>query len=100
MVALYPHSLFSSSFPGGSDGKASACNEGDLGLIPGWGRSPGEGNGNPRQHSCLGKIPWTEEPDRLQSVESQRVRHDWVTSLSLFTVFWVVENDPSVSEGK
>ena len=37
----------------GSDGKASACNAGDLGLIPGSGRSPGEGNGNPLQHSCL-----------------------------------------------
>ena len=34
-------------FPGGSDGKESACNAGDPGLIPGWGRSPGEGNGNP-----------------------------------------------------
>ena len=40
-------------FPGGSDGKASACNVGDPGLIPGSGRSPGEGNGNPPQHSCL-----------------------------------------------
>ena len=40
-------------FPGGSDGKESACNAGDLGLIPGWGRSPGEGNGNPLQYSCL-----------------------------------------------
>ena len=36
-------------FPGGSDGKASACNAGDQGLIPGPGRSPGEGNGNPFQ---------------------------------------------------
>ena len=41
-------------FPGGSDGKASAYNEGDPGLIPGLGRSPGEGNGNPLQYSCLG----------------------------------------------
>ena len=40
-------------FPGGSEVKASACNEGDLGLIPGLGRSPGEGNGNPLQYSCL-----------------------------------------------
>ena len=40
-------------FPGGSDGKASACNAGDPGLIPGSGRSPGEGNGNPLQYSCL-----------------------------------------------
>ena len=40
-------------FPGGSDSKASACNAGDPGSIPGSGRSPGEGNGNPLQHSCL-----------------------------------------------
>ena len=40
-------------FPGGSDDKASTCNEGDPGLIPGSGRSPGERNGNPLQHSCL-----------------------------------------------
>ena len=39
--------------PGGSDGKASACNAGDPGSIPGLGRSPGEGNGNPLQYSCL-----------------------------------------------
>ena len=41
------------SVPGGSDGKASACNAGDLGSIPGPGRSPGEGNGNPLRYSCL-----------------------------------------------
>ena len=35
------------------DGKGSACNVGEPGLIPGSGRSPGEGNGNPLQHSCL-----------------------------------------------
>ena len=40
-------------FPGGSDGKASACSVGDPGSIPGLGRSPGEGNGNPLQYSCL-----------------------------------------------
>ena len=39
-------------FPGGSEGKESACNEGDPGLIPGS-RSPGEGNGYPLQYSCL-----------------------------------------------
>ena len=39
-------------FPGGSDGKESACNTADLGLIPGWGRVPREGNGNPLQYSC------------------------------------------------
>ena len=40
-------------FPGGSDGKVSACSVGDPGLITGSGRSPGEGNGNPLQFSCL-----------------------------------------------
>jgi len=40
-------------FPSSSDGKESACSSGDLGLIPVSGRSPGEGNGNPLQHSCL-----------------------------------------------
>ena len=42
-------------FPGASDSKESACNTGDLGLIPGSRRSPGEGNGNPLQNSCLEK---------------------------------------------
>ena len=42
-------------FPGGSDGKESACNAGNLGSVPGSGRSPGEENGNPFQYSCLGK---------------------------------------------
>ena len=41
---------------GGSDGKASAYNAGDLGSIPGWGRSCGEGNGDPLQYSCLGNL--------------------------------------------
>ena len=40
-------------FPGGSEGKELACSAGDLGLIPGSGRSPGEGNGNLLQYSCL-----------------------------------------------
>ena len=40
-------------FSGGSDSKESACNARDLGSIPGWERSPGEGNGNPLQYSCL-----------------------------------------------
>ena len=41
------------AFPGASDGKESACNEGDLGSIPGLGRSPGKGHGYPLQYSCL-----------------------------------------------
>ena len=39
--------------PGGSDGKESACGAGDTGSIPGWGRSPGGGHGNPLHYSCL-----------------------------------------------
>ena len=49
----YYSAIKRNSFPGGSDGKASACNAGDPGLIPGLGRSPGEGNDNPLQHSYL-----------------------------------------------
>jgi len=48
--------LFSSAlpgFPGGSYGKESSCNVGDMGFIPGWGRFPGGGHGNPLQYSCL-----------------------------------------------
>ena len=64
-------------FPGGSDGKESACNAGDLCSIPGLGRSPGGGHGNLLQYSCLdGESPWTEEPGRLQSMGSQRVGHE------------------------
>ena len=62
-------------FPGGLDGKASVYNMGDLGSIPGQGRSPGEGNGNPLS-TIAWKIPWTEEPDRLQSMGSQRIEYD------------------------
>ena len=45
--------LYTRGFPGGSDSEESACNAEDLGSIPGLGRSPGEGNGNPLQYSCL-----------------------------------------------
>ena len=61
--------------PGGSDDKESAYNAGDPGLISGLGRSPGGGNGT---HSSIlaWRIPWTEEPGRLQSMRLQRVRHN------------------------
>ena len=61
-------------FPGGSDGKESVCNAGDLGFIPGWGRSPGEGNGYPLQYPAW-RIPWTKETGGLQSIGSQIVGH-------------------------
>ena len=62
-------------FPGGSDGKASARNAGDLGSIPGSGRSPGEGNGS-HSSTHAWKIPWMEKPGGLQPMGSQRVGHD------------------------
>ena len=55
----------------------------DVGSIPGSRRSPGEGNGNPLQYPCW-RIPWTEEPDGLQSMGSQRAGHDWVTNTFTF----------------
>ena len=58
-------------FPGGSVIKNPPANTGDGGSIPGSGRSPGEGNGNLLQYSCL-EIPWTEEPGGLQSMELQK----------------------------
>ena len=61
-------------FPHSSVGKESACNAGDLGLIPGSGRSPGEGNGNPLQYLAW-RIPWTEETSGLQSMGSQCCSH-------------------------
>ena len=92
-LLLFPSSLCSWSnrfhlfwgFPGGSDGKASACNEGHQSSIPGSGRCPGEGKGSPLQHSCLentmdggyliGYSPWGRK-------ESDTT--DWATSL--FTI--------------
>ena len=75
LLFLFGTSLLFHDFPGGSDGKASVYNAGDPGLIPQLGRSPGEGNGN-HSSTIAWKIPWTEEPRRLQSMGSQRVRHD------------------------
>jgi len=60
---------------GGSEGKESACNAGDLGSVPGSGRSLGEGNGNPLQWILGGRIPWTEQSSRLQFMGLQRVGH-------------------------
>ena len=54
-LKIYLLRIYFIDFPGGSDCKESACNARDPGLIPGSGRSPGEGNGNPLQYSCLEK---------------------------------------------
>ena len=59
-------------FLGGTVVKNPPANAGEMGSIPGTGRSPVERNGNPFQYSCL-KIPWTEGPGRLQSMGLQTV---------------------------
>ena len=66
---------FSKGFPGGSDGKVSACNEGDPGSIPGLGGSLEKVMAT-HSSTLAWKIPWTEDPDRLQSMGSQRVGHN------------------------
>ena len=69
-------------FPGDSDGKESACSAGDPGLIPGSGRSPGEGNG----YSLPIFLPREfhgQEPGGLQSMGPQRLDNDWVTNRAL-----------------
>ena len=84
MVQLYI------AVPGGSDGKESACSVEDLGSISGWGRSHGEGNGNPLQYPCL------ENPmDRVWQatvLEVARVRHDsdQSTTILLFIHFFEI----------
>ena len=65
-------------FPGGSVDKESACNVGDLGLISGWGRSPGGGHGNPLQHSCL---------------ENPMDRGAWCAA-----VHWITKNQTGLSD--
>ena len=72
-----------------SDGKESACNAGDPGFIPGAGRSPGEGNGNPSSILAW-RIPWTEEPGGLQSRGSQTVGHDWAANTTTTANLWTV----------
>ena len=62
-------------FPGGSVGKESACNAGDLGWIPGS-EDPLEKEIATHSSILAWRIPWTEEPGGLQSMGSQRVRHD------------------------
>ena len=89
-ISVWPHSpytvlSFSWGFPGGSDGKESDYNAGELGLIPELGGYPGEGIGYPSQYSCL-----ENSMDRghwLQSMGLQRVRHDWAAKHAWMQAF-------------
>ena len=67
-------------FPSGSDSKASVCNAGDLGSIPGLGRSPGKGNGSPLQYSCLEK-PMDHARARTRSPSPRA----WIKRLHTYT---------------
>ena len=85
------HLFMHSGFPGGSDGKESACNEGDLGSIHGLGRSPGGDHDHPLQYSSLenpmDRGAWWTTVNGLQ-----RVRHDWVTK-HMYTVKLLRQED-------
>ena len=87
------------NFPGGSDGKASACKAGDLGSIPGSGKSPGKVNGNLPQYSCL-KNPMDSEVWQAIVHGVARVRHDLATNthtlknsnFHFYTIFTKLKN--------
>ena len=83
-AALFQADITVLGFPDGSDSQESACNMGDLGSIPGWGRSPGGRHGNPFQHSCLenphgqsslaGYSPWgLKESDMTKRLSSAHI---------------------------
>ena len=74
-LMMYIHTQ---GLPNGSNGKVSACNAEDLDSIPGSGRCPGEGNGNPLQDFCLENL-MDRAAGGLQSMGLQRVRHDLAT---------------------
>ena len=83
-------------FPGGSDGKESACNARDAGLIPGLGRSPGEGNGYPLQYSCLenpmGRGAWWAA---IYGVAQSRTQLKRLSSSSSICISEVIDISPS-----
>ena len=76
LLPLVIMTMITKDFPGGSDGKASVYNVRDLGSIPGLGRFPGEGNGNPLQCSCLENPLDGGAWCKLLSMGLQRVGHD------------------------
>ena len=68
--------ILNHGFPGGSDGRESAYNAGDLGSTLGLGRFPGEGNGYPLHYSCLENTSWTRERGGLPSIGLQTVGYN------------------------
>ena len=72
-------------FPAGSDGKESACNAGDMSLILGS-EDPLEKGMTIHSSILAWRIPWTEEPGKLQSMGLQRVGHNWATNIFTFNI--------------
>ena len=70
-------------------GKEFACDAGDSGMIPGSGTFPGEGNGSPSSFLAW-RIPWTDEPEGLCPMGSQRFVHDWVTNTFIKGMLWLI----------
>ena len=89
-------------FPGGSDGELSACSAGVPGSIPGLGRSPGGGHGNPHQYSCL-ENPHGQRSLAGYSPWDRRVRNNWVTKCTYIFTFgfpwWLSGKDSSWEAG-
>ena len=85
-------------FPGGSEGKESACSVGGPGLIPGLGRSPGEGNGNPVQYSCL-ENPMDRGAWRATVHGVTKSRTQLTLSLSLTHTYTHTHTEERVGEG-
>ena len=77
-------------FPGGTRGEESSCNAGDVGSIPGSGRCPGRGHGNPLQYSCL-ETPWT-------ACHQKYANTSWImmmaTTCLIFIASWCTEHFP------
>ena len=79
-------------FPGGSHSKESACSARDTGLIPGLGKSPGEGNGHPLQCSCP-ENPMDRRDWLATVIEMQRLGHDWVANTFILPCFFINDKD-------
>ena len=101
---LWKSAEVTEGFPSGSGGKESACNVGDLGSIPGLGRSSGEGHGNPLQYSCLenpngqrslvGHSPWgCKEPDMTEWLKHST---EITQSVVVLTLRWLLTLDSSL----
>ena len=79
------------AFPRGSDRKESTCNAGGSQVRSQGQEDPLEGGMATHSSILAWRIPWTEEPDRLQSMESQRVGHDWATNTFTFQFLMGIE---------